>query len=134
MKTKLLNVVSLNVVETNNVLYFDTHVRLKSLNYYSTHDKLIRYFNLQSFCDEASEALKEIGINYRLERIHKKWQVTEYIIKGAALIDEHVIESMTINSNKTRENKLVYYIKSVDNKSHLLVDADTVEPIEEYHS
>ena len=70
MKTKLLNVVSLNVVKTNNVLYFDTHVRLKSLNYYSTHDRLIRYFNLQSFCDEASEALKEIGINYRLERIH----------------------------------------------------------------
>lgn len=31
MKTKLLNVVSLNVVETNNVLYFDTHVRLKVL-------------------------------------------------------------------------------------------------------
>lgn len=41
---------------------------------------------------------------------------------------------MTINSNKTRENKLVYYIKSADDKSHLLVDADTVEPIEEYHS
>lgn len=71
---------------------------------------------------------------YRLERIHKKWQVTEYIIKGAALIDEHAIESMTINSNKTRKNKLVYYIKSVDDKSHLLINADTVEPIEEYHS
>ncbi len=123
MKTKLLNVVSLNVVETNNVLYFDTHVRLKSLNYYSTHDRLIRYFNLQSFCNEASEALKEIGINYHLERIHVRWQLTEYIIKGAAL-----------TSDNTGENKLVYYIKSVDNKSHLLVDADTVEPIEEYHS
>ena len=69
-----------------------------------------------------------------LKEYIKKWQVTEYIIKGAALIDEHVIKSMTINSNKTRENKLVYYIKSVDDKSHLLVDADTVEPIEEYHS
>lgn len=102
---------------------FDTHVRLKSLNYYSTHDRLIKYFNLQSFCDEASEALKEIGINYRLERIHVRWQLTEYIIKGAAL-----------TSDNTGENKLVYYIKSVDNKSHLLVDADTVESIEEYHS
>lgn len=123
MKIKLLNVVSLNVVETNNVLYFDTHVRLKSLNYYSTHDRLIRYFNLQSFCDEASEALKEIGINHRLERIHARWQLTEYIIKGAAL-----------TSDNTGENKLVYYIKSVDNKSHLLVDADTVEKIQEFSS
>lgn len=52
-----------------------------------------------------------------------RWQLTEYIIKGAAL-----------TSDNTGENKLVYYIKSVDNKSHLLVDADIVEPIEEYHS
>lgn len=123
MKTKLLNVISLNVIETNNVLCVDTHIRLKSLNYYSTHDKLIKYFDLQSFCDETSEALKTIGIYYRLERIHARWQLTEYIIKGAAL-----------TSDNTGENKLVYYIKSVDNKSHLLVDANTVEPIEEYHS
>lgn len=33
MKTKLLNVISLNVIETNNVLCVDTHIRLKSLNY-----------------------------------------------------------------------------------------------------
>lgn len=123
MKTKLLNVISLNVIETNNVLCVDTHIRLKSLNYYSTHDKLIKYFDLQSFCDETSEALKTIGIYYRLERIHARWQLTEYIIKGAAL-----------TSDNAEENKLVYYIKSIDNKSHLLVDANTVEPIEEYHS
>jgi hypothetical protein len=41
---------------------------------------------------------------------------------------------MTINSNKTRENKLIYYIKSIDDKSHLLVDADTVEEIQEFSS
>ena len=123
MKTKLLNVISLNVIETNNVLCVDTHIRLKSLNYYSTHDKLIKYFDLRSFCDETSEALKTIGIYHRLERIHARWQLTEYIIKGAAL-----------TSDNAEENKLVYYIKSIDNKSHLLVDANTVEPIEEYHS
>lgn len=72
MKTKLLNVISLNVIETNNVLCVDTHIRLKSLNYYSTHDKLIKYFDLQSFCDETSEALKTIGIYHRLERIHAR--------------------------------------------------------------
>ena len=133
MKTKLLNVSSLNVIELD-ILKLDTHVRLKELNYYSTHTSLIKYFKLEHLCDKTSKLLQDLGMFYRLERIHKKWQVTEYIIKGAALIDEHVIESMTINSNKTRENKLVYYIKSVDDKSHLLIDADTVEPIEEYHS
>lgn len=133
MKTKLLNVSSLNVIELD-ILKLDTHVRLKELNYYSTHTSLIKYFKLEHLCDKTSKLLQDSGMFYRLERIHKKWQVTEYIIKGAALIDEHVIESMTINSNKTRENKLVYYIKNVDDKSHLLVDADTVEPIEEYHS
>lgn len=133
MKTKLLNVSSLNVIELD-ILKLDTHVRLKELNYYSTHTSLIKYFKLEHLCDKTSKLLQDLGMFYRLERIHKKWQVTEYIIKGAALIDEHVIESMTINSNKTRENKLVYYIKSVDDKSHLLVDADTVEPIGEYHS
>lgn len=108
MKTKLLNVSSLNVIELD-ILKLDTHVRLKELNYYSTHTSLIKYFKLEHLCDKTSKLLQDLGMFYRLERIHKKWQVTEYIIKGAALIDEHVIESMTINSNKTRENKLVYY-------------------------
>lgn len=59
MKTKLLNVISLNVIETNNVLCVDTHIRLKSLNYYSTHDKLIKYFDLQSFVMKHLKLLKQ---------------------------------------------------------------------------
>lgn len=133
MKTKLLNVTSLNVIELD-ILKLGTHVRLKELNYYSINTSLIKYFKLEHLCDKTSKSLQDLGIFYRLVRIHKKWQVTEYIIKGAALIDEYVIENVTINSNKTRENKLIYYIKSIDDKSHLLVDADTVEEIQEFSS
>lgn len=86
MKTKLLNVSSLNVIELD-ILKLDTHVRLKELNYYSTHTSLIKYFKLEHLCDKTSKLLQDLGMFYRLERIHKKWQVTEYIIKGAALID-----------------------------------------------
>lgn len=107
MKTKLLNVITLNVVEVD-ILYLGTHVRLKRLN---------------PVCDEIFKELQGLGIPYRLKRIHKRWQLTEYTIEDAALI-----------SNSTEENKLIYYIKSVDDKSHLLVNADDVEPIKEYNS
>lgn len=122
MKTKLLNVVTLDVVEVD-ILYFGTYIRLKRLNNYSTFTKLINHFRLQTVCDETSKELQDLGIPYRLERIHKRWQLTEYTIEDAALISDH-----------TCKNKLIYYIKSVDDKSHLLVNADDVEPIEEYHS
>lgn len=122
MKTKLLNIITLNVVETD-ILYLGTHIRLKRLNHYSTHTKLIKHFHLQNLCDKTSKELQDLDMPYRLERIHKKWQFTEYTIEDAALI-----------SDSTGKNKLIYYIKSVDRKSHLLVDADTVEEIEEYYS
>lgn len=107
MKTKLLNVITLDVVEVD-ILYLGTYIRLKRLN---------------PVCDEIFKELQDLGIPYCLKRIHKRWQLTEYTIEDAALISDH-----------TCKNKLIYYIKSVDNKSHLLVDADDVEPIEEYHS
>ena len=46
MKTKLLNVSSLNVIELD-ILKLDTHVRLKELNYYSTHTSLIEEYHSQ---------------------------------------------------------------------------------------
>lgn len=56
MKTKLLNVSSLNVIELD-ILKLDTHVRLKELNYYSTHTSLIKYFKLEHLCDKTSKLL-----------------------------------------------------------------------------
>lgn len=71
MKTKLLNVSSLNVIELD-ILKLDTHVRLKELNYYSTYTSLIKYFKLEHLCDKTSKLLQDLGMFYRLERIHKK--------------------------------------------------------------
>ena len=48
MKTKLLNVSSLNVIELD-ILKLDTHVRLKELNYYSTHTVLLSILNLNIY-------------------------------------------------------------------------------------
>ena len=56
MKTKLLNVSSSNVIELD-ILKLDTHVRLKELNYYSTHTNLIKYFKLEHLCDKTSKLL-----------------------------------------------------------------------------
>ena len=125
IKTDVLNIATNKRVPAK-VFKIGTHVRLVDLNYYSTYTKLIEFFNLTSFCDEVSESLKELGIRFRLERIHKKWQVTEYTIEGYAFTSDNSIDN--------NERILIYYIKSIDGKSHLLVDGDTVEEIKEYHS
>lgn len=122
---KVFDVVSLNTIKTY-ALKIGTHVRLNSLNYYSTHDKLIKFFGLEHYCDETSKALKQIGCYRRLERIHKKWQVTEYTIEGYAFTSNPNVDD--------NERKLVYYIKSIDNKSHILVSEDCVEEIQEFSS
>lgn len=111
--------------EGRNYAYeIGTHIRLLELNYYSTFTKLIEYFNLVDKCDKTSNRLIELGIPYRLERIHKRWQLTEYVIKDYAFVDygdgDHPV--------------LVYHIESVDGKSNLIVDHDCVEPIEDYNS
>lgn len=122
---KVFDVVNLRNIQ-RHVFKIGTHIRLNKLNYYSTHDRLIKYFSLEPYCDETSEALKEIGCHRRLERIHKKWQVTEYTIEGYAFTS-----NPTVDNN---EPKLVYYIKSVDNKSHIIVSEDCVEELQEFHS
>lgn len=61
MKTKLLNISSLNVIELD-ILKLNTHVRLKGLNYYSTHTSLIKYFKLEHLCDKTSKLLQDLGI------------------------------------------------------------------------
>ena len=84
MKTKLLNVSSLNVIELN-ILKLDTHVRLKELNYYSTHTSLIKYFKLEHLCDKTSKLLQDLGMFYRLERIHKNGKLLNTLLKAQLL-------------------------------------------------
>ena len=99
-----------------------THIRLLKLNYYSTYTELIKYFNLTNKCDKTSKELSDFGVPYRLERIHKFWQLTEYIIKDYVLFSDY------------NDTKLVYHIESVDGKSNLIVPHDCIEPIKEYNS
>lgn len=101
----------------------DTIVRLVRLNEYSTATELIKYFKLEDKCDPTSEDLTKFGIPYRLERIHKFWQLTPYVIRNIASFEQ---DNGVI--------RFVYHIESLDEKSNLIVPAGDVEKIEEYNS
>lgn len=99
-----------------------THVRVLKMNPYTTNIDLIEYFNLKDKCDETDDILKKYGIPYRLERIHRKWQLTEYIIKDKVIICE------------TFSRHLIYHIESIDGKSNLIIAYKDIEPMQEYNS
>lgn len=107
-----------------------THIRLLELNYFSTFTKLIEYFNLVDKCDKTTDDLFILNIPYRLERIHKRWQLTEYVIKDYAFIDDDDDDDDDYNDKPI----LVYHIESIDGKSNLIVPHDCVEPIKDYNS
>jgi hypothetical protein len=102
-----------------DVIEIGTSVRLLTLNHYSTYTEAIEYFGLTDKAIPTSESLKEIGIPYRLERIPKRWQLTEYIVRGYAL-HEH-------------DDVLMCWVESVDGQSNLIVSFDGIEKIEEYN-
>lgn len=104
-------------------LNIGTLVRLVRLNEYSTATELIKYFKLEDKCDPTSDDLTKFGIPYRLERIHKFWQLTPYVIRNFAVFE-----------SGNDEVHFVYHIESLDEKSNLIVSAGDVEKIEEYHS
>lgn len=119
-----LNITKILKEGKNYAYKIGTHIRLLELNYYSTFTNLIEYFNLVDKCDKTSNRLIELGIPYRLERIHKRWQLTEYVIKDYAFVD-YGDDDYPV---------LLYHIESVDGKSNLIVEHDCVEPIEDYNS
>lgn len=104
-------------------LNIGTPVRLVRLNEYSTATELIKYFKLEDKCDQTSDALTKFGIPYRLERIHRFWQLTPYVIRNIASFEQ---DNGVI--------RFVYHIESLDGKSNLIVPAGDVEKIEEYNS
>lgn len=119
MNTKFISIENLPIKHLN----IGTIVRLVRLNEYSTATELIKYFKLEDKCDPTSDALTKFGIPYRLERIHKFWQLTPYIIRNFAVFE-----------SKNDEVRFVYHIESLDGKSNLIVPAGDVEKIEEYNS
>ena len=82
----------------------------------------LEYFNLKDKCDETDDILKEYGIPYRLERIHRKWQLTEYVIKDKVIICE------------TFSRHFIYHIESIDGKSNLIIAYKDIEPIRDANS
>lgn len=99
-----------------------THIRVLKMNPYATNTELIEYFKLQDKCDETSDSLKKFGVPYRLERIHRRWQLTEYIVKDKVIICE------------SYSRQLIYHIESIDGKSNLIISYKDIEPIQEYNS
>lgn len=112
--------ISKNVPKDIDILEIGTPVRIISLNFYNMNQALIEYFKLEKYCDETSQTLQDLGIKYRLERIHSLWQTMQYTIEDYAYLENCGI--------------VVYHIMSIDGKSHLIVPKSCVEEIREYNS
>ena len=120
MNKNMYTGISNNIPKDIDILEIGTPVRLISLNFYNMNQALIKYFRFEKYCDETSQALQDLGIKYRIERIHSLWQTMQYTIEDYAYLENC--------------GKVVYHIMSADEKSHLIVPKSCVEEIREYVS